>query len=146
MKSHAFIKMCFVFFILSACNNGDGQNTENWTSKDLTEPAALATAIKEKKDLPMIFNVGPSAIIPNSIDIGMVKNQANLDKFQSALSNLPKSANILIYCGCCPFERCPDVRPAIALLKSMKFTNYHLLDLPTSIKADWIDKGYPTVN
>jgi len=31
-------------------------------------------------------------------------------------------------------------------LKSMKFTNYHLLDLPHNIKTDWIAKGYPVLN
>jgi hypothetical protein len=27
----------------------------------------------------------------------------------------------------------------------MKFTNYHLLNLPHNIKTDWISKGYPQV-
>jgi thiosulfate/3-mercaptopyruvate sulfurtransferase len=90
--------------------------------------------------------VGPGAIIPNSIEIGMVKDEKNLAKFQEQISKLPKSTNILIYCGCCPFEHCPDVRPAIALLQRMQFTNYHLLDLPHNIKTDWIAKGYPTLN
>jgi hypothetical protein len=35
------------------------------------------------------------------------------------------------------------VRPALALLQQMKFTNYHLLNLPHNIKVDWIEKGYP---
>jgi hypothetical protein len=48
-----------------------------------------------------------------------------------------------VYCGCCPYKNCPNARPAIALLKSMKFTNYHLLDLPTNIRTDWIARGYP---
>ena len=61
------------------------------------------------------------------------------------LKKLPKNKRVVIYCGCCPFEHCPNVRPAIQLLKQMKFTNYRLLDLPKNIKIDWIDKGYPTV-
>jgi hypothetical protein len=76
----------------------------------------------------------------------MVKDEKNLAKFQEQISKLPKSTNILIYCGCCPFEHCPDVRPAITLLQRMQFTNYHLLDLPHNIKTDWIAKGYPTLN
>jgi len=120
------------------------QNPENWTSNELTEPAALAATLKAKKDVPVIFSVGPGAIIPNSIDIGITKDAKNLANFKEQISKLSKSANILIYCGCCPFERCPNVRPAIALLQSMQFTNYHLLDLPHNIKTDWIAKGYPT--
>jgi hypothetical protein len=37
------------------------------------------------------------------------------------------------------------VRPAIAALKTLQFSNYKLLNLPKNLKADWIDKGYPTV-
>jgi hypothetical protein len=146
MKKHHTIKYCFIFLLVVSCNNSPAQNPENWSSKQLTEPAELAATIKTNKDLPVIFSVGPGAIIPNSIDIGMVKDEKNLAKFQEELSKLPTSTNVLIYCGCCPYEHCPDVRPAIALLKSMKFTNYHLLDLPHNIKTDWIAKGYPTLD
>ena len=146
MKKYHFIKYCFFFLIIISCKNSSAQNPENWTSKQLTEPSALVATLKENKEVPVIFSVGPGAIIPNSIDIGMVKDEKNLAKFQEQISKLPKSTNILIYCGCCPFEHCPDVRPAIALLQRMKFINYHLLNLPHNIKTDWIAKGYPTLN
>jgi hypothetical protein len=29
------------------------------------------------------------------------------------------------------------------MLKSMGFTNGKLLNIPTNVKKDWIDKGYP---
>lgn len=145
MRKLKTVKYCYLLFIIVSCSNSSAQNPVNWTSKELTEPAALAAALQSKKDVPVIFNVGPGAVIPNSIDIGMVKDEKNLAKFKEQVSKLSKSANILIYCGCCPFERCPNVRPAIALLQSMQFTNYHLLDLPHNIKTDWIAKGYPTM-
>ncbi len=146
MKNYNIIKYCFFFLIISSCKNSSAQNPENWTSKQLTEPSELVATLKANKNVPVIFSVGPGAIIPNSIEIGMVKDEKNLAKFQEQISKLPKSTNILIYCGCCPFEHCPDVRPAIALLQRMQFTNYHLLDLPHNIKTDWIAKGYPTLN
>lgn len=145
MKKIRIIQYCFLLSIIISCDNSSAQNPENWTSKQLVEPATLAATLKANKDLPVIFSVGPGAIIPNSIDIGMVKDQKNLDKFKEEISKLPKSTNILIYCGCCPFDHCPDVRPAIAALKSMQFTNYHLLDLPNNIRTDWIAKGYPVI-
>ncbi len=143
MKKLKILPFFFLLIIIASCNNSSGQNPENWTSKQLMEPADLAAKLKANKDLPIIFSVGPGAIIPNSIDIGMVKDEKNLEKFKDQISKLPKSADILIYCGCCPYEHCPDVRPAIAALQSMKFTNYHLLNLPDNIKTDWINKGYP---
>ena len=50
---------------------------------------------------------------------------------------------VVVYCGCCPFEHCPNIRPAMAVLKEMNFTDYYLLNLLRNIKINWIDKGYP---
>jgi thiosulfate/3-mercaptopyruvate sulfurtransferase len=144
MKKLIIVKYCFLFLTIASCKNSLAQNPVNWTSKELTEPSALAATLHSNKDVPVIFNIGPDAVIPRSIDIGMVKEEKNLAKFKEQISKLSKSTNILIYCGCCPFEHCPNVRPAIALLQSMQFTNYHLLDLPHNIKTDWIARGYPT--
>jgi thiosulfate/3-mercaptopyruvate sulfurtransferase len=122
------------------------QNPVNWTNDQLIEPSELSSTLKTNKDIPVIFSIGPGAIIPHSKDIGMVKDAENMKKFEDQLTNLPKDTSIVVYCGCCPFERCPNIRPAMQLLKDMKFTNYKLLDLPHNIKMDWIDKGYPTEN
>ncbi len=134
-----------VFFVLISIISQklSAQNPENWTTKQLIEPSELAQVLQAEKDLPVIISVGPGATIPHSIETGTVKDQENLDKFKKELSTVPKEYKIVIYCGCCPFEHCPNVRPAIAVLKDMKFTNYQLLNLPHNIKADWIDKGYP---
>jgi len=110
------------------------------------EPTELSAAIKANKDIPVILSIGPDAIIPRSKDIGMVKEAENMKKFKDELTSLPKDTQIVVYCGCCPFEHCPNIRPAMQLLKDMKFTNYKLLDLPHNIKIDWINKGFPTEN
>ena len=107
------------------------------------EPTKLAAILKANKNMPVVFSVGPGATIPHSINIGMVKDKANLDKLKTQLATLPKKTKIVVYYGCCPFERCPNIRPAIDVLKEMKFTNYYLLNLPNNIRKDWIDKGYP---
>ena len=49
----------------------------------------------------------------------------------------------MIYCGGCPFSRCPNARPAFELLKELKFTKAKLLNLPTSLNENWVSKGYP---
>ncbi|MDE3213029.1 MAG: rhodanese-like domain-containing protein [Bacteroidota bacterium] len=144
MKNARLFLLFLMVAFLASCDNSTAQNPENWTQDQLVQPATLAAQLKEGKDLPLIFCVGPGAIIPHSVDIGMTRDPQNLEKLKSHLKTLPKSTNILIYCGCCPFAHCPNVRPAISLLKEMKFTNYHLLNLPDNIKEDWISKGYPT--
>ena len=50
---------------------------------------------------------------------------------------------VVIYCGGCPFSRCPNARPAFELLKELKFTKAKLLNLPTSLNENWVSKGYP---
>ena len=123
---------------------GQAQKPVNWTEKQLIEPSELANTTTNKKDIPVIISVGPSATIPTTINIGMVNTPEGLEKLRTQLKGMDKDKKIVIYCGCCPYEHCPNVRPAIDALKEMKFTNYYLLDLPHNIKKDWIDKGYPT--
>jgi thiosulfate/3-mercaptopyruvate sulfurtransferase len=48
---------------------------------------------------------------------------------------------IVFYCGCCPFNHCPNVRPAFKVLKQMGFTNFKLLNLPENLKVNWINIG-----
>ncbi len=120
------------------------QNPVNWTKEQLMQPAQLAQTLQNKKPLPVIYSVGPGAVIPHSVDIGSVKEKQNLIEFKNQLSKLPKDAAIVVYCGCCPFDPCPNVRPAVAALKEMKFTNYKLLNLEHNIKTDWLDKGFPS--
>lgn len=117
---------------------------EPWTSKQLMEPADLAKEMAEPSGhRPFIFCVGPSAVIKGSIDIGPAREKENLEKFKQRVSQLPKDADIVLYCGCCPFEHCPNIRPAFTLLNEMKFTNHKLLNLSHNIRVDWIDHQYP---
>ncbi len=142
-------KKIFFYFIVALAavsfSQCKAQKTENWTKDQLMEPAALAKTIEANENMPLIYCVGPGVVIPHSINIGMTEDKKNLEEFKASISKLPRTANIVIYCGCCPFAKCPNVRPAIATLKEMKFTNYHLLNLPDNIKTDWISKGYPQI-
>ena len=119
-----------------------------WTIAELLEPADLANTINTKPDevQPLILSIGPAAMIKGSIDIGPVSDTDNLDKLKEVLSSQTRDQEIIIYCGCCPFDRCPNIRPAFKLLKDMHFTKAKLLNLKTNIRADWLDKGYPTEN
>jgi len=146
MKQTKAIQFGLVIFIsgLFSWRSASAQAPINWTNDQLLQPSDLAATLKDNKEIPLIFSIGPGAIIPHSKDMGMIKEEQNMKKFKQELKNLPKDTSIIVYCGCCPYEHCPNVRPAMQLLKDMKFTNYKLLDLPHNIKIDWINKGYPT--
>ena len=134
----------FVIFLMMFCSLKDLYAQEPWTEKQLMQPADLANLINSSSsDKPIIFSIGVGAVIKGSIDIGPAREKANLEKFKKELSKLPLNSNIVIYCGCCPFIHCPNIRPAFQLLNEMKFTRHKLLNLAINIKTDWISKGYP---
>ena len=62
---------------------------------------------------------------------------------KAAVDKLPRDREIVIYCGCCPWDHCPNVKPAMELLKQMGFTKAKALYVPDNLKVDWIDRGYP---
>jgi len=97
---------------------------------------------------PAVFQVGPSFLyrskhIPGAVYAGPGSRPEGLELLKSAVEKLPPDREIVIYCGCCPWDKCPNVKPAMELLKSMGFTRVKAMQLPTSFKADWIDQGYP---
>jgi hypothetical protein len=48
----------------------------------------------------------------------------------------------VLYCGCCPWNRCPNIEPAFSKLKEMGFTDVKVLYLAENFGADWAAKGY----
>lgn len=139
-----FLNPLVAAILFSGVTRALPQSGEPWTDKQLKEPAVLAAALADPKaPKQIIFNIGPVQQIKGAISIGPTSAQANLDKLKKQLAKLPKEKEVIIYCGCCPFRRCPNVRPAFELLKQMKFTNAKLLNLSTSLNDDWISKGYP---
>ncbi len=108
------------------------------------EPSVLAAQIKTGgTNLPLILNIGAVEDIKGATHIGAVNDAKNLEKLKSTVAALPKNTSIVVYCGCCPFAKCPNIRPAFALLLKGGFTNVKLLNLSTNLKTNWIAKGYP---
>jgi hypothetical protein len=146
MKAKVFITLFFAVVISALAGNlvsAQGQ-TDPWTPQQLLAPADLAKVLNDfKSTKPTVYSIGMDAIIKGSIDVGPAMMPENLNSLKQKVSKLPKNAPIVIYCGCCPFSVCPNVRPAMKLMKEMQFTNYKLLNLPQNVKVDWLDKGYP---
>jgi hypothetical protein len=139
-----FLGSLVTLLALSGISSGFSQLNEPMKAKDLKAPAALAAALRDEKAAkPVIFNIGSAQQIKSAILIGPVASEKNLETFKQELAKLPKDKEIVIYCGCCPFQRCPNARPALELVKQMKFTNAKLLKLPTSLNDDWVGQGYP---
>jgi hypothetical protein len=111
------------------------------------QTAELVQAIKGTQK-PVILYVGPQAFyaqahIPGAEFIGPVGKPEGMDKLRARTAALPKNSAVVIYCGCCPWDHCPNIRPAFAELKKSGFTKARVLYLATSFGADWKDKGLP---
>ena len=133
----------FLLIALAVSNLGFSQTKEPWKAEQLLQPAALNDIINSSsRDKPLIICIGPSALIKTSVDAGAAKDNENIAQLKQILSKEKKDRQIVIYCGCCPFARCPNIRPAFHLLNEMQFTHAMLLDIPKNLKTDWIDKGY----
>ena len=93
--------------------------------------------------------VGPNVLyrsrhIPGSVYAGPGRSDDGLAMLKAEAGKLPRDRAVVVYCGCCPWDRCPNVKPSVDLLKQMGFANVKALYLGTGFKADWLDKGYPS--
>jgi len=122
--------------------------TDPWTSAQTVQPADLLKELSDPKSAPTIVFVGFNRLytaghIKGAQNHGMAGNEAGLQELKAWASSLPRSAKLVIYCGCCPMDRCPNLRPAFAALHDLGFTKFRVLLLPTDFAADWAGKGYP---
>jgi thiosulfate/3-mercaptopyruvate sulfurtransferase len=113
----------------------------------LVQPPELTAQLAGKGARPAVFMVGPNVLyrskhIPGSVYAGPGNSEAGLDMLKTEAGKLPHDREVVVYCGCCPWDRCPNVKPAVDLLKQMGFAKVKALYLGTGFKADWLDKGY----
>jgi rhodanese-related sulfurtransferase len=113
----------------------------------LVQPPDLAAQLAGTGARPAVFMVGPNVLyrsrhIPGSVYAGPRQNEAGLAMLKAEAGKLARDREVVVYCGCCPWDRCPNVRPAVDLLKQMGFGKVKALYLGTGFKADWLDKGY----
>ena len=146
MKKHIAILLSFVC-LMAMSGTVKAQSLgklEIWKKNQVIEPSTLMALMKDKKAAkPPVYNIGFVSNIPGAVSVGSANTAKGLANLKTAVKGVAKTGTIVIYCGCCPFEHCPNVRPAYNLLKGMGYKNTLILNLPTSLKADWIDKGYP---
>jgi rhodanese-related sulfurtransferase len=114
-----------------------------WTNRELLEPSVLTAQLAGNQDHMMILNIGKVEDIKGARHIGPVSKAENLEKLKSEVASLPKNTELIIYCGCCPFAKCPNIRPAFTTLKKLGFTNIKVLDIPVNLETNWTSKGYP---
>ena len=112
--------------------------------EQLIQPQELANLINNPKSIkPVIFNVGPVDQIKGAINIGAVNSEEGMKKFKFEVSKVFADKEVVVYCGCCTSDNCPNIRPAIKYLNENGFKKAKVLNIPVGIKEDWVQKGFP---
>jgi rhodanese-related sulfurtransferase len=124
------------------------QATEIPTAR-LIQPEELVRALQSAKgDKPVVIQVGSHVLysqahIPGSEYIGPASSEGGLQQLRKRVETLPRNKSIILYCGCCPWSHCPNVKPADDALRALGFTNVKVLYIANNFGTDWVDKGYP---
>ncbi len=115
-----------------------------WKKEQLMPTKELADKINTNaKDKPLIFNMGPMDNIKTSVFVGKGTSVTGIEKLKSEVMWENKNRVIVVYCGCCSYASCPNIKPAYDALIQAGFKNAKVLELPEGIAPDWISKGYP---
>jgi rhodanese-related sulfurtransferase len=121
------------------------------TKADLVQPAELAKdlALPEWRR-PVLLHVGFSVLyksghIPGSKYVGSGSTARGRAELKKALKAIPKDRSVVLYCGCCPWEHCPNVNPAFRVARGLGYKNVKILYILQDLQRDWVDKGYPAL-
>ena len=115
----------------------------------LINPDELVKILQSSRgQKPLMIQVGSHVLysqahIPGSEYIGPANSESGLQQLRKRVESMPRSKFIILYCGCCPWNHCPNVKPADDALRALGFTNVRVLYVANNFGADWVDKGYP---
>jgi hypothetical protein len=123
-------------------------DSDPWTKVQTVQPADLVKELGNSKNAPTVAFVGFKRLysaghIRGAQYHGTAGSEEGLKELTTWASGIPRSTNLVIYCGCCPLERCPNIRPAFKALHGLGFKNLRVLLLPQDFATDWVDKGFP---
>lgn len=144
-----FVKLASVIllFVLSVVA-AQAQATAIPASRQITPEDLVKVLQRSGGKNPLLIHVGSHVLyaqahIPGSEYIGPTSSEAAIQQLRERVKSLPRNTEIILYCGCCPWSHCPNVKPADDALHAMGFTNVKVLYIADNFGTNWVDKGYP---
>jgi thiosulfate/3-mercaptopyruvate sulfurtransferase len=121
---------------------------QDFPPASVLEPSQLAALVSHPGDKPTVICVGfkflyDAAHIPGSLFLGPAREAAGLAALENWARSAPRNKTVALYCGCCPWDKCPNVRPAYFALKKMGFSQLKLVRMNQDFARDWVEKGFP---
>jgi hypothetical protein len=141
----ALVLSALVLIIVAALARAD---SDPWSKQQTVQPADLAKELEDSSSAPTVVFVGFKRLytaghIKGAQYHGSGGSDEGLKEFTVWAASLPRSTNLVIYCGCCPMEKCPNIRPAFKALQSLGFQRIRVLMLTNDFASDWAAKGLP---
>jgi len=134
-------------FLASAWSFQKPAPVDPWTAADVIstddfakQPPAHANSQLLYVGFPVLYR---SAHIPGSKYAGPGAKAEGIAELKKVLAGVPRTERVVLYCGCCPWTQCPNVRPAWQAAHDMGFKDIKVMMIPTNLRTDWTDKGYP---
>ena len=133
---------------LGACQSSFGL-AEPASSEQLSVAELAGMLNRPSAERPVVLFVGfhnlfEEAHIPGAIDLGAGATPEGLAALKRELASLSPDREVILYCGCCPGDHCPNIRPAWALARKLGRSHVRVLDIPKSFRNDWVKLGLPT--
>ena len=148
-KKQFLTGLLFAALALAAAFSARANDEDPWMAEQMVQPAQLAAELQQAGSArPTIVYVGfktlyAGAHIPGAVHYGPGSTEQGISELKKYAATLGKNSDVVLYCGCCPLEKCPNLRPAFRALKEMGISRLRVLILPNSFAVDWVKKGYP---
>jgi hypothetical protein len=154
--TRGFVPLALAFVCLTGMNANAQQTRSAGTgaagdipAAQLIQPAELAKIVGASEgEKPLILQVGSRVLfaeahIPGSEYAGAGGTEAGLQTLADRVKSVDHAQPVVLYCGCCPWGKCPNIRAAYRQLISSGFIHVKALYIPTNFGTDWVSKGYP---
>jgi thiosulfate/3-mercaptopyruvate sulfurtransferase len=116
----------------------------------LIQPADFAATVNASAGpKPLILQVGfrkayLQAHIPGSEYVGAASEEDGVRVLRERVAKVRKDSAIVIYCGCCPWIKCPNIAAAYDALHDLGFKNVKVIYIADDFGTNWVDQGFPT--
>jgi thiosulfate/3-mercaptopyruvate sulfurtransferase len=143
------IRCVVTLAVVAAAVPANPKPDDPWKAEQTVQAPQFAEELQQGKDgVPVVIYVGVRVLyegghIPGAVYYGAGSSEQGISELKKYAEALPQSSNVVLYCGCCPLEKCPNLRPAFNAVKDLGFARLRVLILPTSFNADWVERGFP---
>ena len=155
LRRDSAVALAFLFLVFTAATRAAPATAGSAASSAPSEsdrivPRDLAAMLKSAKGpRPLLLHVGfrvlyVQAHIPGSEYAGPAAKPEGLEQLRKRVESLPRAQSIVLYCGCCPWIKCPNITPAFQELRRMGFSDVKVLYVADNFGRDWVSRGYPT--